>query len=89
MEMKKYIITSIALLTLSLLFVQNAEAQCAMCKATAEQSDVVGLNLGIFVLFFMPYLIVSTIGFLWWKNRIKDVDEPNKGLSSIKKEQLN
>lgn len=57
----------------------DAEAQCAMCKATAEQSDQVGLNLGILYLFLMPYTIVATIAFFWWRNRKKEEEMMAKG----------
>ncbi len=85
--MKRILYISTALLFL-LMNSFSLEAQCAMCKATAEQSDVVGLNLGIFVLFAMPYIVVSTIGFLWWKNK-RNIDEEKEGLHSIQSDQFN
>lgn len=30
-----------------------------------------GLNNGILYMLAMPYLIIGTIGFIWWKNRRK------------------
>lgn len=74
--MKKsiYIISAICILCLVVLFPNEMEAQCAMCKATAEQGDQEGLNIGIMFLFLMPYTIVATIAFFWWKNK-KSEDE--------------
>ena len=49
-------------------------AQCPMCRMTAESnlanggSTGKGLNIGILFMLSLPYLIVGSIGFLWWKN---------------------
>jgi hypothetical protein len=50
-------------------------AQCAMCRATVEASIVdgqttiaSGLNTGILYLLIMPYLLIGTIAFFWYKN---------------------
>ena len=50
-------------------------AQCAMCRGTVESTVSNGrsgvasnLNLGILYLFMAPYLIVATIGYLWYRN---------------------
>lgn len=56
-------------------------AQCPMCRMAAESNldnggtEGRGLNTGILYLFSMPYLIAGILGFIWWKNRIKNVDE--------------
>lgn len=78
--MKKLLILS-TILTVFFLLPIDAEAQCAMCKATAEQSDEVGLNMGILYLFLMPYMIVASIAFFWWRNKKKEEDIPNHGTS--------
>ena len=52
-----------------------------MCRMAAESNldnggtEGRGLNTGILYLFSMPYLIGGILGFIWWKNRVKDVDE--------------
>ncbi len=53
-------------------------AQCAMCKATLEsnaQNDKskigAGLNTGILYLMIIPYMILGTLGYLWYKNSRK------------------
>lgn len=54
-----------------------AAAQCAMCQATAETSRDAGasvadgINKGVLYLFFMPYLVIGTIGYFWWRARKK------------------
>ncbi|WP_241738981.1 hypothetical protein [Pontibacter beigongshangensis] len=60
----------------------TVNGQCAMCRATVEsnvgtgssepESDVgSGLNTGILYLMAIPYLLVGTIGFLWYKSSRK------------------
>ncbi|MCO6484600.1 MAG: hypothetical protein J5I41_02365 [Saprospiraceae bacterium] len=50
-------------------------AQCPMCKMSAESnmraggSAGKGLNAGILYMLAMPYLLVGTIAWLWWKNK--------------------
>ena len=50
-------------------------AQCAMCRGTVESTVSNGrsviaseLNFGILYLLVIPYLIVATIGYLWYRN---------------------
>jgi threonine/homoserine/homoserine lactone efflux protein len=51
----------------------DAFSQCAMCKATAESSAregstaSAGLNLGILYLVTIPYLLLGSLIFVWWK----------------------
>jgi len=58
-----------------LLMANNIEAQCAMCKMSGETNlnqggkVAAGLNQGIIFLLVLPYILVSTIGYLWWRNR--------------------
>lgn len=60
----------------------EVQAQCPMCKITAESnlknggSMGKGLNAGILYMLALPYSLVGTIGFIWWKkNRRKEEDE--------------
>lgn len=61
-------------LTLVLISSTDIWAQCPMCKMAAESNlknggDAgKGLNAGILYLLATPYLIIGTIGFLWWRN---------------------
>ncbi|QIP17589.1 hypothetical protein G8759_35575 [Spirosoma aureum] len=50
-------------------------AQCAMCRGTVESTVSNGrsvvaseLNFGILYLLMVPYLIVASIGYLWYRN---------------------
>jgi hypothetical protein len=64
---------SISLLVLSLSAVSTF-AQCPMCKASVESSQSsgnksvgMGLNVGILMLMGAVYLILFTVGILWYK----------------------
>ncbi|MBL0118850.1 MAG: hypothetical protein IPP89_07665 [Saprospiraceae bacterium] len=52
-------------------------AQCPMCRIAAESNlkdggtAGAGLNAGILYMLAAPYLLVGTIGFIWWKNHKK------------------
>lgn len=65
------IITSLLLL----LLVNGADAQCPMCKMSAETNlksggtAAAGLNKGIIYLLIGPYIMIGSIAFLWWRNR--------------------
>ncbi|MBK6565540.1 MAG: hypothetical protein IPL63_03720 [Saprospiraceae bacterium] len=54
--------------------------QCPMCKMSAESNLKdggtmgKGLNMGILFLLSLPYLIVGTLGYLWYRNK-KNYDE--------------
>lgn len=77
-------IISISLLVLMLLPGPLAFSQCPMCKASAEASIkeggsyAKGLNAGILYLFATPYILVGSVGLLWWyRNRqIKKKSDP-------------
>ena len=58
-----------------LLVAPELMAQCAMCRGTVESTVSNGrsiiaseLNFGILYLLLIPYLIVATIGYLWYRN---------------------
>jgi uncharacterized membrane protein YtjA (UPF0391 family) len=67
------------------LFLSSLElqAQCAMCTAVADEAmkqgsaQGAGINKAVFYMFLMPYLIVATIGFIWWRKRVKAKQEEN------------
>ncbi len=74
-------ITSILALTFSLNFIPvEMPAQCPMCKMSAESNlknggtAGKGLNFGILYMFSMPYILVATMGYIWYRNR-REEDE--------------
>lgn len=70
----KRLFLSVVFLAL-LLASADAEAQCAMCKAVAESSTnagggiAQGLNDGILYLMSIPYLLIGTVGFFWYRHK--------------------
>ncbi len=52
----------------------DACAQCPMCKIGAESNlknggtAGKGLNAGILYMLALPYTLVATFGFIWWRN---------------------
>lgn len=54
-----------------LLFLTNAGAQCAMCRAVlesdADQSMAEGVNDGIVYLMAIPYILVAVIALLLYR----------------------
>jgi len=71
----KQLMKKIALSILFLLFIQMANAQCAMCKAVVESGgnldEAEGLNSGILYLMVFPYLLIGTLFFFIIRNKIK------------------
>ena len=69
---------TILVLVLVTLFAFMVEAQCPMCKIGAESNlrnggtAGSGLNAGILYMLAMPYLLVVTIGIVWYRNRRKE-----------------
>lgn len=73
-----YILFAIVFL---LIMVVDVQAQCPMCRMSAESNlrdggtEGIGLNKGILYMLCMPYLLVATLGFIWWKNKRKFSNE--------------
>lgn len=71
---KNSIIALIVFLLLVFPFV-DIIAQCPMCRAAAETNlaqggtEGKGLNTGILYMLSLPYLLIATIGYLWWRNK--------------------
>ncbi|WP_350409991.1 hypothetical protein [Pontibacter populi] len=81
--MIKGLLTIVLVFGLMLATSTNSYSQCAMCRATVESnvgtgsteadSDVgSGLNTGILYLMAIPYILIGTVGFLWYKSNKKN-----------------
>ena len=75
------------LFSLSLVQPVQVEAQCPMCRMSAENNlkqggtAGKGLNAGILYMLATPYMLVGLIGFVWWRNHKKitaDSEEPEE-----------
>lgn len=68
-------------LTLSFANVSTVEAQCPMCRMSAESNlenggeAGKGLNKGILYLLATPYLMIGGIAFFWYRNRRRNEEE--------------
>jgi hypothetical protein len=79
MKLKILKFLTIFCLTLTLGLTTNlVYSQCAMCRATVEsnvgtgskepESEVgSGLNTGILYLMIVPYILIGTVGFMWYR----------------------
>ena len=81
----KIFIISVLILMVFLLTSEDLLSQCPMCRLSAEQNlkdggtAGKGLNKGILYMLSLPYILVSTLGFIWYKNRKKlseDIYDP-------------
>ena len=72
--MKYRILISVIVVLALCIISTELSAQCAMCKASAEEGAKDGnyqsasLNTGIIYLLVMPYLSIGVIGYLWYRN---------------------
>ena len=73
--MKQSTLFFIVLLMSFLLFPEQAEAQCSMCRAVLEseegQATAKGINDGIVYLMAMPYILVAGVGFVVYRMMYK------------------
>jgi hypothetical protein len=81
--MKTSYIFYIILALLFFVCIIDVEAQCAMCRSSVEsnitnQSSKIGLGLnkGILYLLSLPYLLIASLGYLWYRN--SSVQKPKK-----------
>lgn len=58
---------------------ERAASQCAMCRATLEtnvsQGDIgiaAGINFGILYLLAIPYLVIGSLAFFWFRSSRKN-----------------
>jgi len=83
MYMKRWIHIVLFSISLSVLPVSlpDAQAQCPMCRMSAESNlknggtEGKGLNKGILFMLAMPYLLVGVIGYAWYRNNRNPKEE--------------
>jgi len=75
-RMTRRVVLTVGLLLLAVLSV-DLLAQCPMCRMAAETNlqnggtEGRGLNKGILYMLSLPYILIGTLGFIWWRNRKK------------------
>jgi len=73
---KIILLTAITIL-IFLITSEDVISQCPMCRMSAESNlkdggtEGKGLNAGILYMLSMPYLLVMTLGIIWYRNRRK------------------
>ncbi|GAB5552142.1 MAG: hypothetical protein Sapg2KO_17330 [Saprospiraceae bacterium] len=83
MKIKAKRLLGLLILTLSLSFtsVNTVDAQCPMCRMSAESNlknggeEGKGLNNGILYLLATPYLMIGGIAYFWYRNRRKEEED--------------
>lgn len=82
-QLSRIVISLVAILAImTLVGIPEVIAQCPMCRMSAESNlqnggtGGKGLNAGILFMLSLPYLIVGSIGYIWWKNQKKEEDFP-------------
>ncbi len=82
-------ITKIGVVIFLLLTQVSANAQCAMCKATAESNPDVGggLNAGIEYIMAVPYILLTLFAVTIFRGRLitfwKDLTGKDKGAKDV------
>lgn len=70
--MPKVFIKSLFVIVAFFLMSHQAIAQCAMCRASAENSNIAaGINTGVLYLLLFPFLVIFGGGIYWYFNKEK------------------
>jgi hypothetical protein len=68
--MKRILITTILIFSLTIICSDTTQAQCSVCTRTAQQlgeKPARGLNAGIIYLAFTPLAIAGIMGYRWYR----------------------
>ena len=74
-KLSSQILITTLLVVIFVCFGSDVVAQCPMCKLSAESNlkgggnAGKGLNMGILYMLIIPYLLISFLVFMAWKNR--------------------
>lgn len=76
---------------IGMFFSTDTFAQCSMCRASVAnsisdggQAFGAGLNKGILYLMLMPYIVLSIVGYAWYKNSKKYTEQQKKWAKSLR-----
>ena len=87
--MNKSIYIGILIILVMMISPTLADAQCAMCNATASTATennkeaALALNSGILFLMAIPYLLLSTILIIWLKFRQDKINEQKAAQNTL------
>ena len=78
---RQFLFLSLIVVVVILLPTADLWAQCPMCRIGAETNLASGgtagkgLNKGILLLLGLPYVLMGTLGFIWWNNKKKPTED--------------
>lgn len=73
---KRLLVLAVILVVVAVISTDLA-AQCPMCRIGPETNNARGgtegngLNKGIMLLLSLPYVLVGSLGFIWWRSKRK------------------
>jgi hypothetical protein len=76
-KISKFLLFASLFFLLSAVIPEAANAQCPMCRMSAEADlkngglKAKGLNAGILYMLSFPYILLGTFGFIWYRERRK------------------
>ncbi|MFK7948653.1 MAG: hypothetical protein AB8G11_13765 [Saprospiraceae bacterium] len=89
-KISKIIFIFILAFTINIVNVETVNAQCPMCKMSAESNlkdggtAGKGLNKGILYLFAAPYLMMGGLAFIWFRtNKKKRQEDENDAIRDL------
>jgi hypothetical protein len=79
--MLRKIVLFISLIFMFAINIDSVTAQCPMCRMSAESdlknggTKAKGLNAGIMYMLVFPYILIGSVGFIWYRERKKIAEE--------------
>jgi len=74
-NLNKILLVFVLISVLMVVLSPDLAAQCPMCRMSAESNlenggtEGKGLNNGILYMLSLPYLLVASLGYIWYRNR--------------------
>jgi hypothetical protein len=78
MKARRILLIVTVIVLIIMVFDLDASAQCAMCKKNLESNLQTGgsvgtnINKGILYLMAIPYLLIATLGFVFFRKQISE-----------------
>ncbi len=78
---KILLVSTLTMMSTTFIQIPGAQAQCPMCRLSVEANlkdggtGGKGLNAGILFMLSLPYLIVGSLGYVWWQRESSLVED--------------